>query len=217
MKVLLRQDVRDLGSIGDTVEVPDGYARNHLLPKQLAVEPNLANLKRIEKERFEREQREKEHLGSLKQTAARLSSASVTIKAKANELGHLFGSVTEKHIVDALAAEQIISRLLYVRPHIEGNLQIWEYLNGLKTVFVGAEKRERNVRLLDPNDVKKNAFHVTDEFSFSNGTHTNRAYVVFLINGVPVFRMRGPTRRRSSISTFKSPLTSRDQLAIADP
>ena len=105
MKVLLRQDVRDLGSVGDTVEVPDGYARNHLFPKQLAVEPNLANLKRIEKERLEREQREKEHLGSLKETAARLSSASVTIKAKANELGHLFGSVTEKHIVDALASE----------------------------------------------------------------------------------------------------------------
>jgi len=105
MKVLLRQDVHDLGSVGDTVEVPDGYARNHLLPKQLAVEPNLANLKRIEKERLEREQREKEHLGSLKETAARLSSASVTIKAKANELGHLFGSVTEKHIADALAAE----------------------------------------------------------------------------------------------------------------
>ena len=52
-------------------------------------------------------------------------------------------------IVDALAAEQIISRLLRVRPHIEGNLEVWEYLNGLKTVFVGEERRERTVRLLD--------------------------------------------------------------------
>ncbi len=105
MKVLLRQDVHDLGSVGDTVEVPDGYARNHLLPKQLAVEPNLVNRRRIEEECLEREQREKKRLKNLKETAARLSSASVTIKAKANELGHLFGSVTEKHIADALAAE----------------------------------------------------------------------------------------------------------------
>lgn len=89
-------------------------------------------------------------------------------------------------IVDALAAEQIISRLLHVRPHIEGNLQVWEYLNGLKTVFVGAEKRERNVRLLDPDKVENNAFHVTDEFAFTNGTHTIRPDVVFLINGIPV-------------------------------
>ena len=89
-------------------------------------------------------------------------------------------------IVDALAAEQIISRLLRVRPHIEGNLQVWEYLNGLKTVFVGAEKRERNGRLLDPDKVENNAFHVTDEFAFTNGTHTIRPDVVFLINGIPV-------------------------------
>jgi len=89
-------------------------------------------------------------------------------------------------IVDALAAEQIISRLLRGRPHIEGNLQVWEYLNGLKTVFVGAEKRERNVRLLDPNLIENNVFHVTDEFSFTNGTHTIRADVVFLINGIPI-------------------------------
>jgi len=89
-------------------------------------------------------------------------------------------------VVDALAAEQIISRLLHVRPHIEGNLQVWEYLNGLKTVFVGARKRERNIRLLDPDNVENNAFHVTDEFSFTNGTHTIRPDVVFLVNGIPI-------------------------------
>jgi len=89
-------------------------------------------------------------------------------------------------VVDALAAEQIISRMLHVRPHIEGNFQVWEYLNGLRTIYVNDEKRERNVRLLDTDTIENNAFHVTDEFSFTNGTHTIRPDVVFLINGIPI-------------------------------
>jgi len=105
MRVLLRQDVPELGVIGDVVEVKSGYARNYLLPQNLAVEPNDANLKRVEQERLDREKRAKERLETLKGIASRLAGASVTIKAKANELGHLFGSVNESHIADALVAE----------------------------------------------------------------------------------------------------------------
>jgi len=65
-------------------------------------------------------------------------------------------------------------------------LHAWEYLKGLKTVFVQAEKRERNVRFIS-KDAGKNTYHVTDEFRFSNGTKTIKADVVLLINGVPVF------------------------------
>jgi len=105
MKLLLREDVRDLGSAGDIVEVKAGYARNYLLPKRLAVEPIASNIKRVEQERTDREKRRQQHLESLKELAQRMSQASVSIKAKANELGHLFGSVTEEHIADALSAE----------------------------------------------------------------------------------------------------------------
>lgn len=105
MKLLLREDVRDLGSAGDIVEVKAGYARNYLLPKRLAVEPNASNIKRVELERTDREERRQQQLESLKELAQRMSQASVSIKAKANELGHLFGSVTEEHIADALSAE----------------------------------------------------------------------------------------------------------------
>ena len=105
MRVLLRQDVPEVGVIGDVVEVRSGYARNYLLPQNLAVEPNDANLKRVEQERLDREKRAKERLETLKGIASRLAGASVTIKAKANELGHLFGSVNESHIADALVAE----------------------------------------------------------------------------------------------------------------
>jgi large subunit ribosomal protein L9 len=105
MKVLLRQDVESLGIIGDVVEVRTGYARNYLLPQHIAVEPTAANLKRVEEERKDREKQAKQRVEMLKGVAARMNGASVTIKAKANELGHLFGSVTEAHIAEALAAE----------------------------------------------------------------------------------------------------------------
>jgi len=89
-------------------------------------------------------------------------------------------------VVDLRRAEELIRRLVRVRPNIEGNLEAWEYLKGLKTVFVETERRERNVRLLDTTNVEVNSFHVTDEFTFTNGTHTIRPDVVFLINGIPV-------------------------------
>jgi len=89
-------------------------------------------------------------------------------------------------IVDLARAEAVVKRLALVPPTIEGNLQAWEYLRGLKTVFVEDERRERNIRLLDPNHAAANTFHVTDEFTFSNGSRTVRADAVFLINGVPV-------------------------------
>lgn len=90
-------------------------------------------------------------------------------------------------VVDSVVkAEEVLNRLVRVRPNIEGNLEAWEYLKGLKTVFVEAERRERNVRLLDAANIEANRFHVTDEFTFTNGIHTIRPDVVFLVNGIPV-------------------------------
>ncbi len=89
-------------------------------------------------------------------------------------------------VADYQQAEDVAKRLIRVSPNIEGNLEAWEFLRGLKTVFVEAESRERNVRLLDFDESNRNAFHVTDEFRFSNGVTTIRADIVFLINGIPV-------------------------------
>lgn len=90
-------------------------------------------------------------------------------------------------IVDHQRAQDIRDRLVRVRPNIEGNLDAWEYLKGLKTVFVDAEKRERNLRLLDPTNVDANAFHVTDEFTFSNGTPPDiRTDLMLFVNGIPI-------------------------------
>ena len=102
---MLREDVPNLGAIGEVVEVKSGYARNYLLPRHLAVQPTPGNVKRVDEEQTTRAETMKRRLEDLKALAEKMNSVSVTIKAKANELGHLFGSVTEKHIAEALAAE----------------------------------------------------------------------------------------------------------------
>ncbi|MDE1871211.1 MAG: HsdR family type I site-specific deoxyribonuclease [Candidatus Micrarchaeota archaeon] len=82
--------------------------------------------------------------------------------------------------------EELIKKIEKLPPNIEGNLQAWEYLKGVKNVYVPKEKRERNVEIIS-NDLKKNVFQVTDEFAYTNGTKTNRFDVVFFINGFPIF------------------------------
>jgi len=101
-------------------------------------------------------------------------------------------------VVDHRRAEETLKRLVRVRANIEGNLDAWGYLKGLKTVFVEEEKQERNVRLLDPDHPEANRFHVTDEFTFSNGVPPDiRADIVFFVNGVPVLLVE--TKRATAI------------------
>jgi len=88
--------------------------------------------------------------------------------------------------MDHLLAEELIKRIEGISPNIKGNQTAWEYLKGLKTVFIPNEKRERNVTFIDTENIERNTFHVTDEFTFTNGSSTIRPDIVFLINGVPV-------------------------------
>ncbi len=102
MKVILQQDVRDHGKKGQMVEVSDGYARNYLFPRKLAV-PATADavntMKLKEKARLRQIEEEK---AKAMENAKRLESLVVKISAKAGEGGKLFGSVTNKDISDAL-------------------------------------------------------------------------------------------------------------------
>jgi len=116
------------------------------------------------------------------------------LRLRGGETGLVFKELFVKQMqrlnpgfMDHLLAEELIKQLERIPPNIEGNLQAWEYLKGLKTVFVPGEKRERNVRFIDGENVDRNTFHVTDEFWFYNGTYRIRGDVVFLINGVAVF------------------------------
>lgn len=102
MKVLLISDVDSLGYFGDVVEVKDGYARNYLLPQGYATVPTDTAIKSIEKERAQRAEERKLAREQLEAAASRFDDASVTVTVKANEQGHLFGSVAEKDIAENL-------------------------------------------------------------------------------------------------------------------
>ncbi len=93
-------------------------------------------------------------------------------------------------------ANELIKQLERIKANIHGNLIAWEYLKGLKTVFISSEKRERNVKFIDTTNIDNNVFHVTDEFTFSNGIKTIRADIVFLINGIPILLVetKAPTK-----------------------
>lgn len=105
MKVILQQDVKGQGKKGQLVDVSDGFARNFLLPKKLAVEAtndNVNTMKLQEKARKERDAAEKAEAQAM---AAKLAECPVHISAKAGAGGRLFGAVTSKEICDALQAQ----------------------------------------------------------------------------------------------------------------
>lgn len=107
MQVILKEDVKSLGKTGDIVNVKDGYARNFLIPKNLAVEANPKNIKAIEHERKKIQEIARKAKVSAEALASRISAITLTIKAKAGEEEKLFGSVTAMDIADALKKEGI--------------------------------------------------------------------------------------------------------------
>ena len=102
MQVLLKQAVENLGILGDVVDVKAGYGRNYLLPLGIAIKVSTANLQMIERERKLALTQELARVGNLKLLADSLAEGSVTIEGRANEEGHLFGSVNAGQIAAAL-------------------------------------------------------------------------------------------------------------------
>ncbi|MBE6969059.1 MAG: 50S ribosomal protein L9 [Ruminococcaceae bacterium] len=102
MKVIFQQDVRGQGKKGEMKEVSDGYARNYLLPRNLAVEANKDNLNALAlKEKAKKAQEAKEKAAAM-ENAQRLKDIVTTIRAKAGANGKLFGAVTSQEIAEAL-------------------------------------------------------------------------------------------------------------------
>lgn len=105
MKVVLTEDVKNVGAMGSVVNVSDGYARNFLIPKKFAVEANLKNVKALEHEKKKIEEKIKKVKGSAQALAERLSALTISLRAKTGEEGKLFGSVTTMDIAEALKKE----------------------------------------------------------------------------------------------------------------
>jgi large subunit ribosomal protein L9 len=101
-QAILLQDVEDLGSRGESVDVSPGYLRNYLLPRKLAQAATKASLEEAERRREASERTERESAERAQETAALLSKTVLTIHHRAGEDGKLFGSVTSKEIADGI-------------------------------------------------------------------------------------------------------------------
>jgi len=143
VKVILRETVTNVGEIGQTVKVADGYARNFLLPRKLAVQADSASAKQIEHElRIIKKREEKENV-RLAEVAKALEQITVEIKAKAGEEDKIFGSVTTAQIVEKLREQGheidrkaivldehirtlgIYGAVVRLAANIEANVKVW--------------------------------------------------------------------------------------------
>ena len=120
MKVIFLQDVRGQGKKGELKEVSEGYARNYLLPRKLAMEANKDNLNALALKEKAKKAQEARERAEAEANAARLKDVVVTVRARAGANGKLFGSVTSQEITDALAEQHGIAieknRIVQVDP-----------------------------------------------------------------------------------------------------
>src|SRR5258706_12411965 len=103
MKIILTQEVRNIGAPGDVVDVADGYARNYLIPRGFAMRATKGTLKQVDTIRRTREVKEIRNLEQAQQIAGQLGSLKIRVQAKAGESGRLFAQVTPAQIAEAIA------------------------------------------------------------------------------------------------------------------
>ena len=107
MKVILREDVKDLGNMGTVIDVANGYGRNYLIPQNLAVEANPKNIKQLEHKKNIILAKAKKIRKSAEDAAEEVSKLSISIEAQSGEEDKLFGSVTAKDIAEEIAKQGI--------------------------------------------------------------------------------------------------------------
>jgi large subunit ribosomal protein L9 len=107
MKVVLQEDVKKLGKKGDIVDVSDGYARNYLIPRGLAVEGSKGNIQVAKEKNLLKQKRDAREEEQARELADRLRNVVVKIPVKAGDKGRLFGSITSKDIAEALRKQRI--------------------------------------------------------------------------------------------------------------
>lgn len=117
MKVLLCEDIEKLGWFGDVVEVNNGYARNYLLPQGLAKVASEESIRSIAEEKAKRAEKRIEEIKRLEDAAKAVEGAEAVVAAKANEQGHLYGSVTAEQIAANLREQGFLVANEVVRMH----------------------------------------------------------------------------------------------------
>lgn len=120
MEVLLIENVTTLGARGDVVNVKDGYARNYLLPRKLALPVTAGNKRQIELEKARAEKLRAKELADAQAVKEKLEQVALSVSKKAGENGHLFGSVTNAEIAELLKAQGFtIEKQAISLPHVK--------------------------------------------------------------------------------------------------
>jgi len=109
MKVILLEDIKNVGKKGSVYNAAEGYARNFLLPRKLAIEANKANMNELELKRKAETGKAQKELESAERSGKALNDVTVTVRVKAGENGKLFGSVTNREIAQALYEQHNIT------------------------------------------------------------------------------------------------------------
>lgn len=109
MVVILKKDIKGTGKAGDVIKVSDGYARNMLIPKGMAIEATKGNINTLEKVKAKQAEEEAARKEAAQELAKKIEELEVIIKTKAGEGGRLFGSITSKDICEALKEQHDIS------------------------------------------------------------------------------------------------------------
>ena len=121
MNIILTQNLKDVGKIGDVVKVKDGYARNYLLPRQMAVAATESNVRRMDKEKAKRVALYEEEKKRAQVKAAEFAKVSLTIAVEVNDQEKLYGAVSETEILKAFEAEgqKVEKKALVIEKPIE--------------------------------------------------------------------------------------------------
>lgn len=152
MKVILKQDVETLGRRGDVVEVANGYARNFLLPRALAVYASEGNLRTLEEMKASIERERAHQKAEAEKTAQELGKLSISITAKAGEKDKLYGSVTSKDIAEAIekaSSIKIDKKKISLKEDIktvgkhEASIDLYPEVQAKVTVEVAGEERRK--------------------------------------------------------------------------
>ena len=150
MKVILKQDMDELGLEGDVVDVAAGYARNYLIPQRMALEASVQNIKSFEQQKKKIEARRLKAKEQAEKLKERLEATTISLSQKAGEEGKLYGSVTSMDIASGLEKEGIVidrKKILLEKPikslgEFEVQVRVYPEVTGKIKVLVSPQAEE---------------------------------------------------------------------------